>query len=457
MNRLHGNHTCHLCGQIPDLGFVYSCQQDHLPRLRSGLKGDGTLPLLPDHGTYFEDKAELARSLGMSPSVVRQMRAGEYSHEQTEVLFAQRRYVIAIIKQAQNAAIKTSMNGTSTTAPLDTDRTSGPAPVEGIIASAGLRISSLGHRAEMSPPPIHSVATLHNTPTDSVTTTPTKKTKKGKCNLQVCHACRPFFQDRVPMSVEAVLNNEIPVMSENDMNALPVRNANILRDIGLRSPSDVPEVFSGNDFDPMTLEQLRAAGFIDNSTPTTNTSIWTDTTEELEEDAYPCPGLGVCPLYSPTEGCAYDLGFDDGHRAFKHGFVAEFDHNLRDATMASKRPLHHVRGNINSTPGSTSSTGSSISLPDVPTAPLTPPTPRDLASGFAVPRPARRGHKVGKAATFCGDAAWERKRSSGLGKFGVYRNNSHISLGSEIEVEGGIALTEEAVGTGTPDIIDEVL
>jgi hypothetical protein len=63
--------------------------------------------------------------------------------------------------------------------------------------------------------------------------------------------------------------------------------------------------------------------------------------------------------------------------------------------------------------------------------------------------------KPGKAATVCDVLSpsmnFDHSRLS-VGS-DMSGKDSHDSFGSEVEVEGGVALTEEAVETGLPDII----
>jgi hypothetical protein len=72
MNRLYGEHTCSMCGKVPSLGWVYSCQQDRL--LCHPVPDMEALPIVSDDGDYFEAQAKVAEALCMSSSVIKQMR-----------------------------------------------------------------------------------------------------------------------------------------------------------------------------------------------------------------------------------------------------------------------------------------------------------------------------------------------------------------------------------------------
>lgn len=394
MNRLYGEHTCHQCGKVPTLGWVYSCQQDHLSQIRSNGTSTEILPLVPDHGNYFEAQAEIGKSLGMSASIIRQMRAGEYCYEQMETLLAQRRRVKEVIRQA-----------------------------EGTIPAAGLGIAPAVQQVAPSLLPM----TPAGTPYNSASNSPKKSPKKSKCNFQVCHACRPCIQDRLPMSVESVLYNEIPPVTEAEMAKLPVLNSNIMRNIGLlESPPESTMLHSQQE----DVIRPPEGNVSEESTPTTATSSWSVSTEDLvaDGDPTPCPGTA------------------------DHRFAPEDGADHPDRPSPSYRRIHRMRGSVTNTPSGSSSTGSSVSLPDALTAPLTPVTPSDPRFGFSFLGESRFGKKAGRAATICGDMSDERKRGREYHPFGIFGRDSNSSFGSEVEVEGGLALTEEAVETGMPDI-----
>jgi hypothetical protein len=81
--------------------------------------------------------------------------------------------------------------------------------------------------------------------------------------------------------------------------------------------------------------------------------------------------------------------------------------------------------------------------------PLTPGTPTIQRFGDDI------NSKPGKAATVCGVLSPGINFSHARLSVGsdMTGEDSHASFGSEVEVEGGVALTEEAVETGLPDIL----
>ena len=159
----------------------------------------------------------------------------------------------------------------------------------------------------------------------------------------------------------------------------------------------------------------------------------------------------MCPLFTPDSGCAYDTGFDDGFRLLNHGFGPDPDLS-RITPENSLSKLQQLRGSLHDTPGGASSTASSISLPTPSTAPLVPLTPVSVPFDEEL---SRRLGKSGKAVSMLDFLPSDRRRASTRLGLGLHGNDSSSSFGSAVEVEGGVALTEEAVETGSPDILTD--
>lgn len=357
----------------------------------------------------------------MSRSVVQQMRHAEYSYDQMETLLEQRRKVLEVIKRTEYLVSRPYPG-------YDHDF---PIASVGVAAPAAQQFNV--DQLPMSP-----AETPDNTSAQSVATSPvkTKKAKKLICNFQVCHACRPFLRDRVPMSFEPALNSELPAVTESEIAELSIIDPAIVRNIGLGQPRKVLEHLQTQDITEANMHQ--ADGNEDESTdwtPTTATS--SACYSDDDDDPYPCPGAGQCPVANDTGVCAYDIGFDDGKRAYNHGFGP-----LLPQASSS---LPRVRANLSI---GTSSNGSSISLPDPKTEPLTPPTPSSMPFELQLSSK-RRG--TGNSPTLAG-LGIDAKDSDRSASRSASSDSNNSSVGSEVEVEGGVALTEEAVESGTPDI-----
>ena len=193
----------------------------------------------------------------MSKSVISQMRAGEYNFDQIETLLEQRRHVIEVIKAAES----------DTSTPNTPALPSNPyirncLPSEAIIASVEATAAPAIHNVLVNRSlPMSPAGTPDNTPVESAANTPNasrkKVAKKQACNYQVCHACRPFFQDRLPKSCNSVLNDEIPAVTEDEIaTKLRVLDSNVVRDWGLReSPKRSPDTTYSQDSMDITMRQ----------------------------------------------------------------------------------------------------------------------------------------------------------------------------------------------------------
>ncbi|KAK0362957.1 hypothetical protein LTR91_002918 [Friedmanniomyces endolithicus] len=448
MDRVHGNLTCHMCGKV-GIGWLYVCTQDRDFDQLGSSNHSGNFSLIPSDSGYYDVQARLAESIGITAGVVEGIRNRAYSVEQVDKLIQQKVHLLATIRRQE-----TSSNSDSPQAQTARSRTQ--SATESIIASVGITAN----------PPVQisvsrtQVPNSDSTPTSQIdgTTGSSRKikSKKQNCNFQVCHACRPFFKDRLYMSFEMMLSGHLPAITEEDVKKLPMLDPAIVRNLGVHGPyrSPIPTPLStrfGRNVHQGDGTDEDASDW----TPTSATvSEASDSDRQEEADLYPCPGAGICPLWSRYSGCAYDAGqFDDGLRALNHGFGPEPDLTRMTPDNSLTR-LRRVRGSISDTPGGGStSTASSISLPTPGFAPLTPITPTDQSFEDAL---TMRLSKPGKAATICGPYLSGKQRSGryGLG-LDLHGKDSSSSLGSEVEVEGGVALRESAVQDGVPDILTD--
>lgn len=437
-----------MCGNVPSLGFLYSCRQDYLPQLRLDDRELESLPVVSDFGDYFEAQAKVAEALRMSASVIYQMRAGEYDYEQIEVLFAQRRSVLELVKATEKSATARAPNVSTMPAHSIPSATKTQDLLDDVIASAGARASGALGPAVPSSLQTSSAGAQKDALLKELPKLPeTASSKKLNCNFQVCHSCRPYFQDRVPMSFETALYDNIAPITTAEYSDLLVRNAEVALGLGLRSV----QTFPAASCPPVDITQ--GAWYIeddlsDSVSPTSTSSIEAQSQFQgtYIEPLLPCPGPGACLSWSRSEGCVCDDGFNYGQSRLHHGTVCGY---VLDASAGGESRGHHrcCPEVSMDTPSGASSAGSSISLPDPNIAPLTPRTP--TSPSFCLPL---RSAKPGKAATVCGALDTHRPKLYGLGGYSAPRNDSTSSLGSEVEVDGGVALTEEAVGTGRPDI-----
>ncbi|KAI7544107.1 hypothetical protein KC331_g7001 [Hortaea werneckii] len=240
-------------------------------------------------------------------------------------------------------------------------------------------------------------------------------------------------------------------LTEEDIARLPMLNPQIVRGLGLRSLHALPSSVVRSGSIDITMQR----DWYDDDDHSDMTPISVTTSDlEMEEsrvdddDPWPCPGAGYCPLWVPEAGCAYDSGFDDGLRALNHAFGYEPD-TSRMTPENSRSQLRRVQSALQDTPGGTS-TASSVSLPTPSTAPLAPLTPTDESFDEAL---SKRLTKSSKAVSMLEILPSAERKANERRALILRDNDSTHSVGSEMEVQGGVALTEEAVGTGQPDIM----
>lgn len=425
MNRVYGDHVCSACGHIPEIGWLYACQQDDQPARE--LPPPLTLPsTLPDGISYFEAMAQLAEHIQIGSSVVRGIRAGDYSSQQVIRLLKQKEELIDVIRTKEKAAVERVpasvrfVDGDSSDI-ISSVGASPPMQGDSSLA-ATMDITTANRDMTTSPmdPLADSSASKSTRQTEKLST---KKRLGANCTYKVCQTCRPNFQDRMYSSFEVVLYGEVPPLSDTDLRYLPVMDSAVALNFGIRQPATHASFESiSKDITMCDLNDTDDDISVD-WTPTEGGDSFSQHLNNAE--LYPCPGPHQCPVYSRYSGCAYDTGFDDGQRAANHGF--SFRQERDRITPEDLRYLNMI---------DTSSTASSLSLPTPTSTSLNPLLSTDEAFASTLKK------KLGKA------------RSSDFPRTTLRTRESNSSFGSEVEVQGGVALTEESVGRGVPDILN---
>ena len=231
MNRLYGNHTCLMCGKVPSIGWLYVCQQDRdveLERSETIPDPEGFV-IVPSEASYFDAQSRLAESLGMSVSVVNGIRKRDYSLEQVDKLIGQKQRLIATIRRQETPSTD------STPQPHRAAQKYQPA-TDSIIASLGAKAGA-GVQAVENGNPAHRAA---DTLTSATASQKLSRSRKQSCNFQVCHSCRPFFQDRLYTSFEKVFSGNMPAITENEIVQLPLLDPAVVRALGLRAAQAQP-------------------------------------------------------------------------------------------------------------------------------------------------------------------------------------------------------------------------
>ena len=368
-------------------------------------------------------RAEL-QAIGLSNSVIEAAEKGFYTLEQLEILKLQKLHLRQVISLA----------------------------VQGFSNN---KCSTLITKSSENNPPVTNIdgASVSVTNNDSVNScsveTPEHSTKKLKlkhktqlappCTFKACHTCRPYYKDRIYTSFGAVFAGEIMPLTAQDAAALPIGNANVLRNIGLRQPprkhlltDESAEVLSGSasQFTIQTTQSerddlSRIRQSVRNFYKLGSRSL----TELLNE--FQMAGLRKSlknafhnvfrtGRESSSEGSNITLplpGTGKHRKLDQH--VGEFDLGLLKRVRSVRRTLEVARNN------------------SMPVVEVMEGNEQDYMAETNV-------------AETNGDSLDSSEDSSD------YSAYSGLSEGNEVEVDGGVALTEEAVEMHTPDIITQV-
>ncbi|KAF1968918.1 hypothetical protein BU23DRAFT_255591 [Bimuria novae-zelandiae CBS 107.79] len=407
-----GGDACPSCGNCRTLGFLYVCRQErdiaYLENL-SAQKKD----------VEYLKKSDLRRELehiGLSESVIATAEQGFYTDEQLEKLKAGKSKLNQIIADTLQAA-----------------------RIRNVIAACK------AHGQPNTDGSVDSTLQVQQEPVPS-------------CQLLACHHCRPYFRDRIFMSFDAVFEEKIRPIQPTEADYLPVKSAQIMRDINSR-PIAAPSSIKLEDLTPSTL--LSASGFSDvsPSTPSQSSTLTYKTTQS-EIDSLNTTRRRRRRFYTMGHRSSGEISRDLTHQM----------------TLFSRQGLKDAfKGVFRAAERESSSSGSNITLPMPRTAAArgyggaASMGEFDLGALHRVKRQKERcdlrhASSHGTCSTTCevANGGLRRQRSSRTdgesdssgSRVSVY---SCASEGSEVEVEGGVALTEEAVERHTPDIISDPL
>ncbi|KAF2188974.1 hypothetical protein K469DRAFT_724288 [Zopfia rhizophila CBS 207.26] len=432
MDRVYGQQQhCQVCGRQPSIGFLYICRQDLKPTPSSL---EDVMKVDVEHGA--SPKSALREQLGMlglSKSVIDAAENGLYTPEQLEQLKTQKvelKQVISDVLQGQqiNAAC----------ARLN-PRARPPSNNDGTFQSRA-EIEEKDHVGENPAAPYEDTEFNHGEQGPPI------------CTLKACHTCRPYYKDRVWTSINAILANELEPLTPEDAALLPTKDLRTMKTIGLRTPPLLsPQTVS-------SAPKLRLKQHFTDSTDITSdrASQFTFMTTQSDMDE-------LSQMRRPRRRF-YNLSTRDS---------SEIQHDL--AVMGWRKGLKNAFQGIFRPSRESSSEGSNITLPLARTG-----THRNVdqkTSDFdlgSLKRVRAQKEKV-DAAHMEEKAEAEALRgmqvetimdatvnpsyrlgnvddhSNSSSEFSVYSAASEA--GSEVEVQGGVALTEEAVETHTPDIL----
>lgn len=252
-----------------------------------------------------------------------------------------------------------------------------------------------------------------------------------RCDFKVCQRCAGVRKDRCWLSFEAVFAEEVRPVDKYEMTEiLPIKDARIAKRLGLRRPIQLisPPIWGDSPYG--SPNQSPSSGYTDDGFST-----------DGEYDDESC-------------GDALSASSNEGEDRSRTGVDMPFV-TLRDPRRAhtpratirlipnsESRRMHRtsIATNDDESPSHSHTTTSSISLPTIPTT-----TSYTILPGCEETVQELRAQYSSKAMT---DPDFYSVRAFDL----TSSVSSESSLGSEVAVEGGFALTEEAMETHTPDV-----
>ncbi|KAJ4372635.1 hypothetical protein N0V86_007997 [Didymella sp. IMI 355093] len=434
MDRIYGrDQQCYVCGREPSIGFLYECRQDcSSPSLHD-------LLAVPEHVDSLRPKSPLRSELedvGLSESVIRTAEQGQYTSAQLEILKSQ--------KQDMKQIIEDSIQGSQ---------------INDVVARLAAFAST----------PSNNDGTMNSKAKDAVSTsmlqnlmTATDESQSAVCAFRACHTCRPYYRDRVYISFAAVVSADFPPVSEDEAQHLPIKSARVLRSIGASQQSSATHVAHNKSPFPT---QTTTITFADDTDAPHTASATASDSSELTFKTTQTDVDELRALRRPRRRF-----YNIGHRS--SGEIA------RDLSkippLLSRQGLKTAMHAIFHPGRDSSSSGSTITLPVPRTGIVRDSTAvrpvgdfdigalrrvrrqkerneirngtyvggfEDMGNGPATPKPSTAHSPHG------GDG---EDSCSSESDFSVY---SCISEGSEVEVDGGVALIEKAVESHTQGVL----
>ncbi|KAK4988761.1 hypothetical protein LTR50_003725 [Elasticomyces elasticus] len=473
IERLYGAHACDLCRQPSSLGWLYTCKQDEHYGTSHALQtiaGNAQPP--SDDDDDEEKQRHLLRSLGLSESIAEQVVNNEYSLEQLDLLVRQKQHLRNVIAGAirgalpdkgststgdENVLFKRRNNrsagkelptpDTTPTKPVPSQHLSSVSTIDQDFINVQHAIRGALFQHSHKSPAQHrlrgwrdsghecaqistdsdfyqdnqGIATLASTMTANVITIKRSAStwQQPPCRFQCCHGCRPSFIDRLWVSFEAVFQDEYRPLTSMHASCLPVMDATVVKNLGLRKPLDDSSGAPGSNFSteaqPSPIDTDMTYG--EEATPRL---FWSSDEDDTDMEDYHTPLACRTPHESePTNESVFvdvELGPQNA--------TSPSDALSGTQSLSSTYRTHQ----------SSSSLAPSTSL-----------------TGSHTTRDSHKRGTLNQQAPDCGGSPSKRLKRTRQGSQG-----SASSKGSEVEVAGGVALTEEAVEMHMPDIITQV-
>lgn len=212
---------CHLCHSRPNIGWVYVCTQDAERERELSLTLDAPLAHKV-HDTDQRGNNDLVEH-GVSDWILKAIKDGHYTAEQIEIITKQKEHVKETIAACHQSSLVEDTQTTATTSSGRTDTL--PAIEENPAASTSptIRITD-GERTDQS----------------KELASPSQEQLLPQCRWLSCHTCRPTYRDRSWQSLNGILSGSAKVHAGGTFCSRKVTDANIVRTLGLRRSRSKP-------------------------------------------------------------------------------------------------------------------------------------------------------------------------------------------------------------------------
>lgn len=219
MDRKRCRLRCDICDQPSWMGWLYVCSQDETNKASVNI----------NNSRKAVDELSELHDLRFSPSVISQYQAGGYTTAQMDIMKEQRRKVQNTIADTIKATLDEcrpstiTRDGSKKRAALSAQHSMGVPHKRDFSPS-----SALAQTSKVS-------AIVNSIDQNSYLTNLSRASPP--CDFRCCHKCRPFLQERLPYSLNAVLkDDDISTPSLDDIKNTHVIDAKVASQFGLKHP-----------------------------------------------------------------------------------------------------------------------------------------------------------------------------------------------------------------------------
>ncbi|MCJ1379954.1 hypothetical protein MMC17_003057 [Xylographa soralifera] len=407
MTRLYGSHVCNHCLRPSRLGWVYSCAQDHTCEISGAINDLADLMAVTTIRQQVEPNLSQSSQaiVGFSPVklsrwIEKAILDGRYTAEQIDILRAQKRKVQAVIATVQSESLLAQQVNLT------------PCCMASQPASTVIKAPNLPCPVTQVPP--EKAETKEPLPVkvaDTIAVSLPRPTPIPECNYKTCQVCRPISRDRAWQCLDHAFNSNTQYFSLDFASDLrPVSDASQVRRLGLWKPRPRPRTFTS--FDNIVL---------------------TDDEDESETDT----------SHEDSQSRR------ESRDSTSIGFRASARRAFQEMMTVSRQPSMRSRDSKDSSTSTLNVAAKKHKGDDTHTKWTEEKEYRIFGDGDTrLSRYARQRKLWRKDGRIFGDSPARRNSF-----FSATAGKPESSTKSELRVENGVAVTEEAIDLGSADII----